>query len=1032
MLRAEIPLKVSVTIEDNAMKNKISHARQDNVLRMPADKLMSEQGGRNKKLIGKDAAALLHELQTHQIELELQNEELRETRQELEAGKSRYADLYDFAPVGYFALNEQSIILQANLTGSAKLGVERSLLVNKLFTSHVARDSQDIFYFHRQQIFRGKESHRCEIALLKKDGTPWYALLESVPVADSDGTVKYCRTVVTDITERKRAEDALLESEALKNTVLDSLAAHIVVLDAQGIIVATNAPWRKFARENGLPNLQNATAGDSYLSVCRAALTAGVDDAAEHLHGIENILSGKCPLFTAEYPCHSPAEKRWFMMRVTKRSDQEGGIVIAHENITGRKQAEEALKASEERFRSVMEQANDSIYITDSSGVIKSWNRKSEELYGYTAGEVLGKQHYILLPERKKEKHAQWLDKIIAAEGALSGVFGEEVNVCKDGSELYVEMSLAPLPQGDELFFVVINRDITGRKRAEETLHRAIRAYKALSDCNKAVLRALEEEALLCEAVRIVQKDCEYCFSWIGVAEHDEGKTVRPVAQAGPEKEYLETARVTWEDNERGRGPTGTAIRTGKPVIIEDLMIDPSFAPWRKEAVKRGYVSAAAVPLRNGAGSIGALTVYATTAGAFNGEEIALLQELADNLAYGITSLQMGKKQVQLESQLLQAQKLEAIGTLSGGIAHDFNNILAAIMGNTEMALQILPEYSTAHKHLEQVLKSSERASNLVKQILAFSRKSQENREPLEMKRAVTEVITMLRSTLPTSIEIRENIVSDAWVTGSEIQMHQVLLNLCTNASHSMRKNGGVLGIELSDVNIDAGNSTAYHDFLPGDYVKLSVIDTGTGIAPEIMKRIFDPFFTTKGVGEGTGMGLSVVYGIVKSHGGDITVESEPGKGTSFHILLPKSAGKAAEKENVKQPVPRGTERILLVDDEAIIVDIGQKMLEMLGYRVTTAKSGTEALDIFKKGPDAFDLVITDYTMPKMNGYDLAQQMMEVRPDIPLIMNTGYNEMISQEKSLSAGIREFLLKPLDLRKLGEVVRRVLDGKGKGE
>jgi two-component system cell cycle sensor histidine kinase/response regulator CckA len=241
-----------------------------------------------------------------------------------------------------------------------------------------------------------------------------------------------------------------------------------------------------------------------------------------------------------------------------------------------------------------------------------------------------------------------------------------------------------------------------------------------------------------------------------------------------------------------------------------------------------------------------------------------------------------------------------------------------------------------------------------------------------------------------------------------------------------MREKGGVLGIDLSDVNIDAGNINVSDDLMSGDYVKLSVIDTGTGIAPEIMDRIFDPFFTTKGVGEGTGMGLSVVYGIVKSHGGDITVESELGKGTAFHILLPRTVGRADGKEQVEQPVPRGTERILLIDDEAIIVDIGQKMLEMLGYRVTTAKGSTEALEIFKKGPDAFDLVITDYTMPKMDGYELAQKLMAVRPDIPVIMNTGYNETVSQEKAMAAGIREFLLKPLNLRKLGEVVRRALD------
>jgi PAS domain S-box-containing protein len=876
------------------MKQRISHSRQENALRMQADKILAEQGGANKKLSDRDAAELLSDLQTHQIELEMKNEELSEARQNIEEAKSKYAELYDFAPVGYFILDEQGVILEANLTGSAMLGVERSLLHNTPFTSHVARGSQDLFYFHRQQIFRKRENHRCEIALVQNGGTPWYVLLESVPVADSTGEVRYCRTVVTDI--------------------------------------------------------------------------------------------------------------------------------------TGRRQAEESCRASEERFRSVMEQVNDSIYITDGSGVIKFWNRKSEELFGYTADEVLGRQHYILLPERARESHVKWLQRFYAGEIATLRAFGEGIVVCKDGTELCVETSLTPLQQGDEKYFVGINRDITERKVAEAETLKAIKAYRALSACNKAVLRAHDEEELLCEATRIVHTVCEYRFAWIGLVEHDDAKTVRAAAQAGFDEGYLETAHITWDDSERGQGPTGSAIRTGKPAIIENIMTDQSFAPWREEAIKRGYVSAAAVPLCNGAENLGALTVYATTAVAFTGEEMVLLHELADNLAYGIASLRRSKKQVQLESRLLQAQKLEAIGTLAGGIAHDFNNILAAIMGNAEMVQQILPPDSTAYQHLNQVLKSSNRAKNLVKQILAFSRKSEEDKQPLEIKKAVEEVVKMLRSTLPATIEIQEHIVSNAWIMGNVTQMHQVLLNLCTNAFHAMREKGGVLGIDVGDLRVGTANARLYHDLTPGDYVRLSITDTGTGIGPKIMNRIFDPFFTTKKVGEGTGLGLSVVHGIIKDSRGDITVESTPGKGTSFHVLLPRIKPRAAQKEKTAQPVPGGTEQILLVDDEDVIVDVAQKLLGMLGYRVTGALSPAEALEIFNRRPDAFDLVITDYTMPKMNGCELAKKLMAVRPDIPVILCTGYNETISEVTAKNRGIREFLFKPLNLRQLGESVRRVLDDK----
>jgi CheY-like chemotaxis protein len=315
-----------------------------------------------------------------------------------------------------------------------------------------------------------------------------------------------------------------------------------------------------------------------------------------------------------------------------------------------------------------------------------------------------------------------------------------------------------------------------------------------------------------------------------------------------------------------------------------------------------------------------------------------------------------------------------------------------------------------------------------VQQILAFSRKSDEDKQPLELRKIIHEAIEMLRSTLPTTIDIQTTIASDAWVMGNVIQMHQVLMNLCTNASHAMREKGGVLGINVCDVTVTAENVRLYHELPPGPYVKLSVSDTGTGIAPEFINRVFEPFFTTKGVGEGSGMGLSVVYGIVKDQGGDITVESELGKGTTFQVLLPRIESKGNEEETIGQPVPKGTERVLLVDDEEVIIDVGQKLLEMLGYQVTATSSSAEALEIFQKEPEKFDLVITDYTMPHMTGYELAKRLMDTRPNILIILCTGYNESISPDKAKTLGIREFIMKPLDLRLMGEVIRKVLDNK----
>ena len=381
-----------------------------------------------------------------------------------------------------------------------------------------------------------------------------------------------------------------------------------------------------------------------------------------------------------------------------------------------------------------------------------------------------------------------------------------------------------------------------------------------------------------------------------------------------------------------------------------------------------------------------------------------------------------------LEVQLEQAQRMEAIGTLAGGIAHDFNNILSAIIGYTELVREDVPEGSNVHANLQEVFKAGIRAKDLVGQIRAFSRQREHEQKPVRISSIIKEALGLLRPSLPTTIEIRQNIQTKSdTVLSDPSQIHQVLMNLCTNASHAMREKGGILELSIEEVDLDTHDVASYPGLTTGAYVRLSVSDTGHGMNRRVMKRIFDPYFTTKEKGVGTGLGLAVVDGIVKTHGGAITAYSEPEKGATFHVYLPRiEHPKGVVKAEEIKPFPTGHERILFVDDEKVLVDIGKQMLERLGYQVTPRTSSTEALEAFRAQPEKFDLVITDQTMPNMTGETLAKELTQIRPDIPVILCTGYSEIPSERKLGASAVRDVVRKPIIVREMANSIRRVLE------
>jgi PAS domain S-box-containing protein len=630
-----------------------------------------------------------------------------------------------------------------------------------------------------------------------------------------------------------------------------------------------------------------------------------------------------------------------------------------------RKKAEQALRESEEKYRTIFETTGTATMIVEEDRVISMVSTEFEKIFGYAKAEIEGTENwgkFIVEDdlERMGDYHALRRNDPNAAPRNY-----EVRGIDKKGNlkDLLLTISIIPGTKKS----VVSMLDITDRKRAEEEL---------------ALLAKVIEQAA--EGITVTDKDgtIQYAnpaFERISGYTREEiiGQTHRILKSSKHNKTFPE---VMGDTLARGEVWTGHMISERKDGTT--YKVEVSISPiWDKTGAIMNYVA----------------------------------------IERDVTH------EAELETQLRQVQKMEAIGTLAGGIAHDFNNILAAIMGYTEMALYDVPEGNPGRRNLEQVLKAGYRGKDLVKQIITFSRRSEQERRPMRVNPIVKEALKLLRASLPTTIDIRQNIEArSGMVLADPTQIHQVLMNLCGNAAYAMREEGGVLEVSLADVVFDSVDAAPYPDLNPGPYLKLTVSDTGHGIGRAVMERIFDPFFTTKRPGEGTGMGLAVVHGIVKGYGGAIVVDSEPGKGSTFEIFLPRIEGVFPSEADSDAPMPTGNEHILFVDDEEDLVDMVQQMLERLGYSVVAKTNSLEALEVFKAQADQFALVITDQTMPHMTGADLAQELMRIRPDIPIILCTGFSEVISVEQAKALGIRDFVMKPFATREIAEITRHVLD------
>ena len=664
---------------------------------------------------------------------------------------------------------------------------------------------------------------------------------------------------------------------------------------------------------------------------------------------------------------------------------------------------ESALIKSEERYRTLIEDAPDLRYRTDMEGKVTFISQSVNKYLGYTVAEAIGmdiaKEGYVRPEER---------GKFLAVLKKNNHVNNYEVQLKrKDGSTFWGSTNAHFYKDKENRILGIegVTRDITQIKQAEKDFQTIVENTMGIIGhdyFDKIVVQ-------ICEWL-----DCECAI----VGEIQDDNVVKAVSMV-MDRQYVKN----YSYKLKGSPCDETARRCycAYPKNVSALFPDDSNLIKMKAV---GYVGAA---LENREGkAIGIICGISRQELKLPEHTRDILKVIATKVSGEIERIQSEKEKEKLESRLHQSQRMETIGTLAGGIAHDFNNILFPIVGHTEMLLEDVSEDSPFRNGLGEIYTGALRARDLVKQILTFSRQESSELKLIKMQPIIKEALQLIRSSIPATIEIKQNIQSECGVIKADpTQIHQVVMNLTTNAYHAMEAVGGDLKVSLKEIELD--KHVINSDITAGAYACLTVADTGKGINKELTQKIFDPFFTTKEKGKGTGMGLSVVHGIVKSMNGSIQVESEPGKGTEFKVYFPIEKNTFNKHSfQTHTEIKGGTDQILIVDDEEAILTMEKKMLERLGYKVISCTNSTDALEAFRENPDKFDLVITDMAMPNMPGDKLSAELVKIRADIPILLCTGFSETISEEEAESLGINGFLLKPIVMKDLSKKIRDVLN------
>ena len=1040
------------------------------------------------------------------VELEKEVVERSRAEETVRQGEERLRLLVEGAQdYALFMLDEKGYVVSWN-TGAERI---KGWTSEEILGQHFSR------FYPQELIDRGQPQRELENASasgqyhvegqrLRKDGSSFWADVTITALRDADGRLRGFAKLTQNVTERKRTEEALRESEAKYRNLFENMAEEVhfwkLVRDESGQIktwrvVDVNPPALKTWERKSLEDTVGRTADeiypgatDHYMAVVQKIMTEGVpysfedyfpppvdkyfrftsvpfgeyfittgaditgikkvqialqkahdelelrvqertealrrqadlielsheaiivrdlesrilfwSRGAEEAYGwtkaevqgniTHSFLKTRFPIPFDEHMTALTGVGHWegelvhtrkdgseltVLSRQVLQRDEAGapiGIMEINIDITDRKRAEIALQASEQRWATTLMSIGDAVIATDTSGSIVFMNGVAEALTGWTLGNASQKpitEVFHIINEQTRLEVENPISRVLR-EGMIIGLANHTLLVKKDGTEIPIDDSGAPIrdKEGNIAGVVLIFRDIIERKQAEKALSLA-------SAYNRNLIEA----------------------------------SIDPLVTINPEGRISDVNAATEQ-------ATGYSRDELIGTDFSDYFTDPQKArAGYRMAFNEGLVRDYPLEIRHRNGHVTTVLYNASVYRDDTGSVIGVFAAARDV-----------SEQQKLEVQLRQAQKMEALGTLSGGIAHDFNNILAAIVGFTELLSGHIAKGSRDAHRIERIMEASIRGRELVQQMLTFSRKTEQEKKPLRVSSIVKETVKLIRATTPATISVKVNTMTESdLILGDPTQIQQVLMNLCTNAAYAMRENGGSLDIDLNDFSVSTSDGDP-DGIEPGLYVKLTVRDTGNGISGDIMNKIFDPFFTTKKLGEGTGLGLSVVHGIVKHSNGHITVESELGRGSTFTVYFPRITGGPEADDVSDDELPTGSEHILFVDDEEALVEMGEDILAELGYEVTSRMSSREALALLKEDPSRFDLVVTDQTMPEMTGVELAKEVLAIRPDMPIIMCTGFSYVVDADKARAAGIKAFAMKPLTKREIARTVRKVLD------
>lgn len=894
---------------------------------------------------------------------------LREAQRALSASEKRFATIVENAAEGVWVLDLEMRTVFTNRRMADLLGSDPEALLGRPLGEFLPPEEEGDLRLAIQAAEAGGGSVR-ETRLRRSDGSRFWARLSASPLPGPEGVTEGFLVLVGDITDRKNAEGELQENAERLNDILESISDGFMSLDRDLVVTYCN---REAGRILGIgpEEMLGRPLGDTFPGVL----------GPEFHQRLREALSDRRPI-SFETRIGTDPEVEWFEVRVYP---QRHGIAAYFTVTTARKQAEQALRDGQERLGQIIDFLPDATFVIDRGHRIIAWNQAVEKLTGVPAKDMLGKDDFEHAVPFYGYRRPVSVDLVMEHDPETAASY---VSYRTEGDRLFSETELADFRGRGRTFFwnnasrlydshgqvigaIESVRDVTEMRLAEEALKESEEKYRLLVD------NALD-------AIYIIQ----------------DGKVVF----ANPMVEQI-----------CGYGPEEM-----EGIYFRDLLHpeDVRVAEKRRQRRLRGdkVPSNYTMRIRAKGGEIRWLQVNQVLLN-WQGRSATL------NIARDISD------QRRLEEQLRQAQKMEAVGTLAGGIAHDFNNILGAMMGYSELALDQAASGQDNTHSIKEVILAAERARDLVRQILTFSRRVRSDLRPLSLNRVVSEMRGLLERTLPKNIEVRTELEPRLWpVEGDEGQLGQVLLNLATNARDAMEP-GGTLTLVTRNLTIDEAGYGPL-DLKPGPHVLLSVGDSGQGMDEDTLRQIFDPFFTTKGPGLGTGLGLSTAYGIVKGHGGHISCSSQPGQGTSFHIYLPAKPGRNERDQDRdrtgRESPPGGRELLLLVDDEEQLRQVASEVLARAGYEVLSASSGEEAIELYSRRDRSIDLVIMDLGMPGLGGQACLERLRAMDPDARVLVASGYAGPEHSRKALAAGAVAFVPKPYLAAELLAAVRGALD------